>query len=364
MSEREASSRMSLSESRALKIGEARLKKLKTLKMQTISLCMIARNEEKYLEQCLNSVKDLADEIIIVDTGSTDRTKEMARKFNAKIYEFKWIDDFSAARNESLKHATKDWILVMDADEVIEKDDLEKIKDAIENAGDIAGFSLEQRSYLSSYFEGAVKNDSDFNLVKGCKFYIPHFLARLFKNNLGLGFRHRVHELVEDSIAEKGLKCKKTDIVLHHFGSLKDEKLIKSKAEEYSKIIMGQVEENPESARYNYQAARMFLGKNDFSSALKYFEKAAKINPGYKLVFSEIAKIYLQMNDKNRAIEYFRKSMKNNPSNPSPPNNLAVVCMSIGKFREAKKILEEMLKKFPENRALRHNYEECLKNLK
>ena len=166
------------------------------------------------------------------------------------------------------------------------------------------------------------KNDSDFNLVKGCKFYIPHFLARLFKNNLGLGFRHRVHELVEDSIAEKGLKCKKTDIVLHHFGSLKDEKLIKSKAEEYSKIIMGQVEENPESARYNYQAARMFLGKNDFSSALKYFEKAAKINPGYKLVFSEIAKIYLQMNDKNRAIEYFRKSMKNNPSNPSPPNNI------------------------------------------
>lgn len=329
---------------------------------QTISLCMITRNEEKWLEQCLNSVKEIADEMIIVDTGSTDKTKEIAKEFNAKIVDFKWVDDFSAARNESLKHATKDWILVLDADEVIEKKDLEKIKNEIENAGDFVGFSLEQRSYLNNYFEGAVKNSSGFELVKNHPFYIPHFLVRLFKNNLGLYFKHKVHELVEDSIMEKGLKYKKNDVILHHFGSLKDEKLIKSKTEEYSKIIMGQLEEEPESARYNYQAARMFLGRNDFSNALKYFENAAKIDPCYKLVFSEIAKIYMHMNDKNRAIEYFRKNMKNNPDNPSPPNNLAVVYMSIGNFREAKKILEKILKKYPENAALRHNYEECLKN--
>jgi glycosyltransferase involved in cell wall biosynthesis len=325
---------------------------------------MIAKNEEKWLEQCLNSVKEIADEIIIVDTGSADKTKEIAKKFGAKIYDFKWIDDFSAARNESLKHATKDWILVLDADEVIERNDLEKIRDVIESAGDTAGFSLEQRSYLSNYFEGAINNDSDFDSVKKYQFYIPHFLVRIFRNNLGLYFRHKVHELVENSIAEKGMKCKKTDIVLHHFGSVKDEKLISEKAGEYSKIVLKQLQEEPENARYNYQAARMFLGKNDFSSALKHFEKTAKIEPGYKLVFSEIAKIYLKMNNKNRAIEYFKKSIKNSPENPSPANNLAVVYMSIGKFDEAKKILEEMLKKYPENNALRHNYEECLKNIK
>jgi glycosyltransferase involved in cell wall biosynthesis len=325
---------------------------------------MIAKNEEKWLEQCLNSVKEIADEIIIVDTGSADKTKEIAKKFGAKIYDFKWIDDFSAARNESLKHATKDWILVLDADEVIERNDLEKIRDVIESAGDTAGFSLEQRSYLSNYFEGAINNDSDFDSVKKYQFYIPHFLVRIFRNNLGLYFRHKVHELVENSIAEKGMKCKKTDIVLHHFGSVKDEKLISEKAGEYSKIVLKQLQEEPENARYNYQAARMFLGKNDFSSALKHFEKTAKIDPSYKLVFSEIAKIYLKMNNKNRAIEYFKKSIKNSPENPSPANNLAVVYMSIGKFDEAKKILEEMLKKYPENNALRHNYEECLKNIK
>src|SRR3989338_5592832 len=96
---------------------------------QTISLCMITKNEEKYLEQCLNSVKDLVDETIIVDTGSTDKTKEIAKRFNAKVYDFKWADDFSAARNESLKHATKDWILILDADEVMDKEAVKTIKE-------------------------------------------------------------------------------------------------------------------------------------------------------------------------------------------------------------------------------------------
>ncbi|MBI2659575.1 tetratricopeptide repeat protein, partial [Candidatus Woesearchaeota archaeon] len=79
---------------------------------------------------------------------------------------------------------------------------------------------------------------------------------------------------------------------------------------------------------------------------------------------SEIAKIYLQMNDKNRAIEYFKKSMRQNHDNPSPANNLAVVYMSIGRFKQAKELLEMQLKKYPENRALKYNYEECMKNLK
>ena len=331
--------------------------------MPTISLCIITKNEEKLLEQCLNSVKDIVDEIIIVDTGSADKTKEIAKKFNAKIFDLKWQDDFSAARNESLKHATKDWILVFDADEVIEKKDLIKIKNAIENAEDFVGFSLEQRSYINNFFESAVKNDSDFHLVKAYPFYITHFLVRLFKNRSGLYFKHKLHELVEDSIKEKNLKYKKIDVVLHHFGSLKDENLVSNKTEQYSKIILKQLEEKPESARYNYQAARMYLGRNDFSNALKYFEKTARLNPNYKLVFSEIAKIYLQMNDKNRAVEYFKKSMKHNPDNPSPANNLAVIYMSLGKFEQAKKILEGQLKGHPDNKALRYNYQECLKKL-
>ena len=82
-----------------------------------VSLCMIVKNEENYLPNCLNSIKDIVDEIIVVDTGSTDKTVDIAKSFGAKVYYFPWRNNFSEARNESLKYATKDWILILDADD-------------------------------------------------------------------------------------------------------------------------------------------------------------------------------------------------------------------------------------------------------
>ena len=96
--------------------------------MITISLCMIVKNEEAVLERCLKSAKDFADEIIIVDTGSTDKTLEIAKKYTDKIFHFKWINDFSAARNFAFKKATMDYQMWLDADDVISEDSAKKIK--------------------------------------------------------------------------------------------------------------------------------------------------------------------------------------------------------------------------------------------
>ncbi len=90
--------------------------------MATISLCMIVKNEEAVLERCLSSVADLMDEIIIVDTGSTDQTKEIARRYTDKLYDFPWTNDFSAARNFSFSKASMDYIYSCDADEVLDKE--------------------------------------------------------------------------------------------------------------------------------------------------------------------------------------------------------------------------------------------------
>lgn len=87
---------------------------------------MIVRDEEDVLERCLKSVKDIPDEIIIVDTGSIDKTKEIAKKFTNKIYDFKWVDDFAEARNYSFSKATKDYIMWLDADDVIEEEEYKK----------------------------------------------------------------------------------------------------------------------------------------------------------------------------------------------------------------------------------------------
>ena len=97
--------------------------------MISISLCMIVKNEEAVLERCLDSVKDLMDEIIIVDTGSTDRTKEIARRYTGQIYDFKWIHDFSAARNFAFSKASCEYIYTADADEVLDGANFAKFKE-------------------------------------------------------------------------------------------------------------------------------------------------------------------------------------------------------------------------------------------
>jgi len=332
--------------------------------MVELSVCMITKNEEALLEDCLQSINDIIDELIIVDTGSTDNTKEIAKKYNAKMYDFKWIEDFSAARNESLDKATKEWILVVDADEIITKEHGDKIKEIIKNADDnIGGFKLRQQTYVHHPIPGTKKNDSSFELTKKYSFYIQNNLVRLFRNNKSLHFRHKVHELIEDSITEQGMEYRDTDIIIHHFGSLQQARL-KGKEESYSRMIFAQLKESPSSPRYNYQAARMYLGKKDVYNALTHFKKTAELNPSYKSVLSDIAKIYLSKKNYEKAVYYFKKSIEQKPENLSPVNNLAVTYMFQGEFKQAAELLWKYLKLHPSNRALQYNYQQALQNQK
>jgi glycosyltransferase involved in cell wall biosynthesis len=132
---------------------------------------MIVKDEEEVLERCLSSIFDIVDEIIIVDTGSTDKTKEIASKFTNKIYYFKWIDNFSAARNYSFSKATKNYILWLDADDIIyEKDrmELKKLKDTIDPKIDVVsmiykvGFKEDETSYMNFRRYRLVKREHNF----------------------------------------------------------------------------------------------------------------------------------------------------------------------------------------------------------
>src|SRR5262249_14796822 len=93
---------------------------------QRVSLSMIVKNEEHNLPDCLQSIADLVDEIVIADTGSTDRTKEIAAAFGAKVIDFPWVDSFAAARNESLRHTTGDYVLWLDADDRLDEENRER----------------------------------------------------------------------------------------------------------------------------------------------------------------------------------------------------------------------------------------------
>lgn len=128
--------------------------------MATISLCMIVKNESAVLARCLDSIADLMDEIIIVDTGSTDNTKEIAAQYTSRIYDFKWTSDFSAARNFSFSKATMEYIYTADADEILDDANRERflrLKDAL-----LPEIEIVQMKYVT---QGTF--DTDFECKKG-----------------------------------------------------------------------------------------------------------------------------------------------------------------------------------------------------
>ena len=147
-----------------------------------LSLCMIVKDEEKTLPKCLGSVRNVVDEIVVLDTGSTDRTVHIAKKFGAKVHEFQWCNDFSAARNEALKYVTGDWVLVLDADESLTQKIVPQLQEAIHREEYLLINLVRQEV-------GAVQ--SPYSLV-----------SRLFRHHPEIYFSRPYHALVDDSVTE------------------------------------------------------------------------------------------------------------------------------------------------------------------
>lgn len=150
--------------------------------MCTLSLCMIVKNEEKTIGRCLDSVKDLFDEIIIVDTGSTDKTKEIVKKYTDNVYDFKWINDFSAARNMAFSKATSDYLMWLDADDVVMTEDLKalkKLKKEMDLSVDVymlkynISFDNNGNPTFSYYRERIMRRDKNFQWQDKIHEYIP-----------------------------------------------------------------------------------------------------------------------------------------------------------------------------------------------
>ncbi|MEA4965042.1 MAG: glycosyltransferase family 2 protein [Oscillospiraceae bacterium] len=152
--------------------------------MQTISLCMIVKNEELCLGNCLSSVRDIVDEIVVVDTGSEDATKAIALQYTDKVYDFPWTDDFSSARNYSFEQATKEYILWLDADDIIRPGDqvmLKQLKDSLDSCVDCVllkyntGFDLYGNITFSYYRERLVKRERHFQWKEPVHEYLEVF---------------------------------------------------------------------------------------------------------------------------------------------------------------------------------------------
>ncbi|MGC7870277.1 glycosyltransferase [Desulfosporosinus sp. SYSU MS00001] len=165
--------------------------------MITLSVCMIVRNEEQLIARCLNCINEIADEIVIVDTGSVDNTKEIARQYTSKIYDFEWIDDFSAARNFSFSKATMDYIYAADADELIDENNREKFK-RLKSTLD-TDVEIVEMKYGNQLEKGSTYN------------FDVEYRPKLFKRVRSFKWIDPIHEIVDCR-----LNSMKSDILITH----------------------------------------------------------------------------------------------------------------------------------------------------
>jgi tetratricopeptide (TPR) repeat protein len=167
-----------------------------------LSLCMIAKNEAKNLARCLASVQGVVDEIIVVDTGSTDQTAALAQTFGARVFQHPWRDDFAEARNASLAPATGDWILQLDADEELETESRTRLRAVVAEAA-TEGLYVCQRNFLPAQ---SLARYGDVRCV------------RLFRNGCGFAYEWALHEQIMPSIVRRQGSLAATDLMIWHYG--------------------------------------------------------------------------------------------------------------------------------------------------
>ncbi|BCN29610.1 glycosyltransferase [Anaeromicropila herbilytica] len=151
--------------------------------MITISACLIVKNEEALLGRCLECIKDIVDEIVIVDTGSKDRTKEIAAQYTNKIYDFEWVDDFSVARNYAFSKTSMDYIYTADADEIIDEENQKKFFDIKQNM--IEDIEIVQMKYTNQLHFGTTYN------------YDTEYRPKLFKRIRNFTWIDPIHETIQ-----------------------------------------------------------------------------------------------------------------------------------------------------------------------
>jgi tetratricopeptide (TPR) repeat protein len=213
---------------------------------------MIVRDAEGTLPSCLASAADLVDEIVVVDTGSEDRTREVAAAFGARVFSFGWVDDFAAARNESLRHARGDWIFSLDADDSLDEANRAKLRLLLQGLGEEnVGYFMRSRS----------------TLLKEARFRPVADQVRLFPNHPDHRWQNRIHEQIAPALRATGASFRPTDIVIEHSG-YQDPALYRRKRERNLRLLRLEHGEHPRDPFTRLNLGHTLLEHGETSEAL------------------------------------------------------------------------------------------------
>lgn len=313
-----------------------------------ISLCMIVRDEQAFLGPCLNSIKSLVDEIIVVDTGSADRSADIAKVYGALVYPFKWCQDFSAARNYSLEQASGDWVFILDADEVIAGKDHEALRTMVSDDLSMSqAYSLETRNYSNGVnIMDWQPNDRSYPAQETGMGWFPTRKVRLFPKSDQLRFDYPVHELVEPSIRNSGLSIQTCDIPIHHYGQVNEVKNL-DKSRQYFELGYAKLEQLGNDKAAVRELAIQAGQLDRWPEAIELWDRFLSLCPGYGEAYANLAGAYWQVGRYEQGIAFAEKAIKADPKLKEAYFNLAVNLLMKREPCKAGVVLQDLLRDNP-----------------
>jgi tetratricopeptide (TPR) repeat protein len=271
----------------------------------SISVCMIVKNEEENLKACLESLGDLATELIVVDTGSTDRTVEIAQELGANVHSFPWIGDFAAARNESISHATCDWILWVDGDDRLNPAAVAQLKRAATSGA--------ANAYLCRILCTRAEGGDDIT---------EH--VRLFRNHLGIRFVGAIHETILPDLYRMGIPLARTNIEARHVGYDASPDVRRKKSARNLEIIEREMAIHPESVNLIFYRGQARGGLGDLDgTVVDMREYLSRTQPGPLFAwqrswcFTSMTRVFDIRQDKDSMEPLLEDAIREFPDDPN-----------------------------------------------
>lgn len=264
-----------------------------------ISVCIIAKNEEKYIEECLKRLQPYGFEIIVTDTGSTDRTREIAKKYADKVLDFAWIDDFSVARNFCAEQASNNWILALDCDEYLNHIDLKILRILMQKCPKYAGVIRLKNIVLK---EG---NEMGYGVDDVTRFYNRNYYT----------FLSAIHEqitLKDKSKRDEPMQCFLVPAeVIHHGYALSAEEM-RAKQERNLQLLYKQIEKGCDDAYIYFQAGQSEFILKNYEAAIALYNKGLALGPSpdriyVQMMIMSLAKAYCTVNRTQEAVEVMER---------------------------------------------------------
>ncbi|WP_439657675.1 glycosyltransferase [Lentzea sp. HUAS TT2] len=284
----------------------------------TTSLCLIVKDEERFLRECVISARGLADQVVIVDTGSTDRTLEIATELADVVDKVPFAGDFAAARNAALEHAQGDWIVFLDADEQFPAGEAEALRGVLrETPADVLGLTLLR-----------------YNFFGTGGFYSSREL-KVFRNRAGVRYERPVNESVTAAVEREGGRIAPAPVVLNHFGQCRDVESRESKAVRYLALMDEGLRQSPDDPWFHAFSGLILRTLGRMDEAITAAQQALLALPDHPVIHLFHGHVVRATDTAQRALDCYRTGLELAPGDPALLNMVGVQLLATGRPEEA-----------------------------